>query len=117
MNKFSKLTLISTSFLFLLSSNLISQEVEEVVVTAQRKRNQFKTLHYQLKLLLQKVLTENMIEDISDLAEVVPGLIMDKGIGSGASYSIRGTGSYGVGAAVIGAVVTASMDIIIIHHL
>ena len=48
-----------------------------------------------------------MIEDFSDLAEAVPGLIMDKGIGSGASYSIRGTGSYGVGAAVIGSVVTA----------
>ena len=49
-----------------------------------------------------------MIEDMSDLAEVVPGLIMDKGIGSGASYSMRGTGSYGVGAAVVGAIVTAS---------
>ena len=48
-----------------------------------------------------------MIEDISDLAEAVPGLIMDKGIGSGASYSMRGTGSYGVGAAVIGSIVTA----------
>jgi hypothetical protein len=55
MNKFSKLTLISTSFLFLLSSNLISQEVEEVVVTATKKAESIQDLHYLLKLLQQKV--------------------------------------------------------------
>ncbi len=108
MNKFSKLTLISTSFLFLLSSNLISQEVEEVVVTATKKEESIQDIALSVEAFTAESIQENMIEDMSDLAEVVPGLIMDKGIGSGASYSIRGTGSYGVGAAVIGAVVTAS---------
>ena len=45
---------------------------------------------------------DNLIKDASDLGDVVPGLIMDKGIGSGVSFAIRGTGSYGVGAAVVG---------------
>lgn len=108
MNKFSKLTLISTSFLFLLSPNLISQEVEEVVVTATKKEESIQDIALSVEAFTAESIQENMIEDMSDLAEVVPGLIMDKGIGSGASYSIRGTGSYGVGAAVIGAVVTAS---------
>ena len=49
----------------------------------------------------------NMINDLDDLQEVVPGMSASKGIGSGGAYAIRGTGSYGVGAAVVGAVVTA----------
>ena len=46
--------------------------------------------------------------DVYKRQEVVPGLIIDKGIGSGVSYAIRGTGSYGVGAAVVGAVVVST---------
>ena len=55
MNKFSKLTLISTSFLFLLSSNLISQEVEEVVVTATKKEESIQDIALSVEALLQKV--------------------------------------------------------------
>ena len=60
------------------------------------------------KAFTAESMEENMIEDASDLQEVVPGLIIDKGIGSGVSYAIRGTGSYGVGAAVVGAVVVST---------
>ncbi|MDA9133775.1 TonB-dependent receptor plug domain-containing protein, partial [Gammaproteobacteria bacterium] len=98
----------SVGFIFLFSMNITSQEVEEVVVTASKKAESIQDLALSVEAFTAESLTENMIEDFSDLAEAVPGLIMDKGIGSGASYSIRGTGSYGVGAAVIGSVVTAS---------
>ena len=94
-------------FRFFLSVNTISQEVEEVVVTA-TKTESIQDLAVSIEAFTAESIADNMIEDFSDLAEAVPGLIMDKGIGSGASYSIRGTGSYGVGAAVIGSVVTAS---------
>ena len=108
MNKFSKFILFSAGFLFLFSSNLFSQEVEEVIVTASKKEESVQDLALSVEAFTSESLTENMIEDMSDLAEAVPGLIMDKGIGSGASFSMRGTGSYGVGAAVIGSLVTAS---------
>ena len=98
----------SLGFLFIFSLNIASQEIEEVVVTATKKSESIQDLALSIEAFTSEDMTENMIDDMSDLAEVVPGLIMDKGIGSGSSYSIRGTGSYGVGAAVIGAVVTAS---------
>ena len=107
MKKFSRFSLVSLSFLFLSSTHIFSQEVEEVVVTATKKEESVQDLALSVEAFTSESITENMIEDFSDLAEAVPGLIMDKGIGSGASYSIRGTGSYGVGAAVIGSVVTA----------
>ena len=107
MKKFSRFTLFSLSFLFLFSTHTFSQEVEEVVVTATKKSESIQDIALSIEAFTSESITENMIEDFSDLAEAVPGLIMDKGIGSGASYSIRGTGSYGVGAAVIGSVVTA----------
>jgi outer membrane receptor protein involved in Fe transport len=109
MNKLSKFAFsCSVGFLFFISLNLVSQEVEEVVVTATKKAESVQDLALSIQAFTAEDVSENMIENMSDLAEVVPGLIMDKGIGSGASYSIRGTGSYGVGAAVVGAVVTAS---------
>ena len=108
MKNFSKFTLISVSFIFLYSAQIFSQEVEEVVVTATKKSESIQDIALSVEAFTSESIQENMIEDMSDLAEVVPGLIMDKGIGSGASYSMRGTGSYGVGAAVVGAIVTAS---------
>ena len=97
MNKLSKFALsCSVGFLFFISLNIVSQEVEEVVVTASKKAESIQDLALSVEAFTAESLTENMIEDFSDLAEAVPGLIMDKGIGSGASYSIRGTGSYGV---------------------
>ena len=108
MKKFSRFCLLSTSFLFLFTSHSFSQEVEEVVVTATKKDESIQDIALSIEAYTADSIEENMIEDISDLAEVVPGLVIDKGIGSGASYSLRGTGSYGVGAAVIGSIVTAS---------
>jgi outer membrane receptor protein involved in Fe transport len=108
MNKLSRFSLASLGFLFFLSSSVISQEIEEVVVTATKKAESIQDLALSIEAFTAESMEENMIEDASDLQEVVPGLIVDKGIGSGVSYAIRGTGSYGVGAAVVGAVVVAT---------
>jgi outer membrane receptor protein involved in Fe transport len=108
MNKLSKFSFVTFTALFFFSLNSLSQEVEEVVVTATKKSESIQDIALSIEAFTSESIAENMIEDISDLAEVVPGLVIDKGIGSGASYSMRGTGSYGVGAAVIGSIVTAS---------
>jgi len=109
MNKLSKNILnFSIGFLFVFSLNIVSQEIEEVVVTATKKAESVQDLAISIEAFTADVMDKNLIRDASDLAEVVPGLIMDKGIGSGVSVAIRGTGSYGVGAAVVGAVVVSS---------
>jgi iron complex outermembrane receptor protein len=92
---------------FTLSFTAIAQEVEEVVVTATKKSESIQDLALSIEAFTAEDVSQNMIKDSDDLAEVVPGLITAKGIGSGASYAIRGTGSYGVGAAVVGSTVTA----------
>ena len=109
MNNFLKITFSFCAFFSLaFSTNIVSQEIEEVVVTATKKEESIQDLAISIEAFTAESMEENMIEDASDLQEVVPGLIIDKGIGSGASYAIRGTGSYGVGAAVVGAVVVST---------
>ena len=84
MNKLSKFALsCSVGFLFFFSLNVVSQEVEEVVVTATKKAESVQDLALSIQAFTAEDVSENMIENMSDLAEVVPGLIMDKGIGSG----------------------------------
>lgn len=81
MNKLSRFTLASLGFLFFLSSSVISQEIEEVVVTATKKAESIQDLALSIEAFTAESMEENMIEDASDLQEVVPGLIVDKGIG------------------------------------
>ncbi|MDA0976261.1 MAG: TonB-dependent receptor, partial [Proteobacteria bacterium] len=49
----------------------------------------------------------NQVYDVSDLAEITPGLETAKSIGSGSAWTIRGMGSFGIGPGVISSVVTA----------
>ena len=106
MNKFLKLTFsFCACFSLIFSLNVISQEIEEVVVTATKKEESIQDLAVSVEAFTADDIDNNMVDDFSDLAEVVPGLIIDKAIGSGASYSMRGVGSYGVGAAVVGSLV------------
>ena len=90
-----------------LSFAVSSQEVEEVVVTATKKSESIQDIPVSIEAFTAEAIEENLIEDLDDLSEVVPGLLSFKGIGSGIGYAMRGTGSYGVGAAVVGAVVTS----------
>ena len=98
MNNFLKLTFsLCACFSLVFSTDLVSQEIEEVVVTATKKEESIQDLAISVEAFSASDIDNNMVEDFSDLAEVVPGLIIDKAIGSGASYSMRGVGSYGVG--------------------
>ena len=106
MNNFLKLTFsLCACFSLVFSTDLVSQEIEEVVVTATKKEESIQDLAISVEAFSASDIDNNMVEDFSDLAEAVPGLIIDKAIGSGASYSMRGVGSYGVGAAVVGSLV------------
>ena len=84
-----------------------SQEIEEVVVTATKKAESIQDIPVSIEAFTAESIEENLIEDLDDLQEVVPGLISFKGIAGGVQYAMRGTGSYGVGVAVVGAIVTS----------
>ena len=84
-----------------------AQEVEEVVVTATKKAESTQDLALSIEALTAESLDVNQVYDVSDLAEVTPGLETSKVIGSGSGWTIRGMGSFGIGAGVIASVVTA----------
>ena len=84
-----------------------AQEIEEVVVTATKKSESIQDLALSIEALSAEALDVNQIYDVSDLAEVTPGLETSKAIGSGSGWTIRGMGSFGIGAGVIASVVTA----------
>ena len=84
-----------------------SQEIEEVVVTATKKAESTQDLALSIEALTAESLDVNQVYDVSDLAEVTPGLETSKVIGSGSGWTIRGMGSFGIGAGVIASVVTA----------
>jgi len=96
-----------TAFALIFSIGAVAQEVEEVIVTATKKAESIQDLAISVEAFGAEDISANMITELDDLQEVVPGMQAGKGIGSGGSYALRGTGSYGVGAAVVGAVVTA----------
>ena len=73
-----------------LSFAVTSQEVEEVVVTATKKAESTQDLALSIEALTSESLDVNQVYDLSDLAEVIPGLETAKGIGSGSSFTIRG---------------------------
>ena len=102
--------LIKSGMLFSLtffSFAVISQEIEEVVVTATKKDESIQDLALSIEALDAESLDVNQIYDVSDLAEVTPGLETSKSIGSGSGWTIRGMGSFGIGAGVISSVVTS----------
>ena len=108
MYKYSKIAFnFSLCFSLIFTAFIKAQEIEEVVVTATKQEKSVQDIPVSIEAFTSSDIDKNMIDDFSDLAEVVPGLIVDKAIGSGASYSMRGVGSYGVGAAVVGSLVVS----------
>ena len=80
MNKLSKLALsCSVGFLFFFSLNIVSQEVEEVVVTATKKAESVQDLALSIQAFTAEDVSENMIENmqagsvIYDLAAIQGG--------------------------------------------
>ena len=84
-----------------------AQEIEEVVVTATKKEESIQDLALSIEAVSAESLDVNQVYDVSDLAEITPGLATAKTIGSGSGWTIRGMGSFGIGAGVIASVVTA----------
>ena len=108
MSKFTRLSLGFSFYLSLIFTAFITaQEIEEVVVSATKKEQSVQDIPVSIEAFTAEDIDKNMVEDFSDLAEVVPGLIVDKALGSGSSYSMRGVGSYGVGAAVVPSLITS----------
>ena len=104
-----KQLILRNSFIFLatfFAATSIAQEVEEVVVTATKKEESTQDLALSVEAYTSEMIAENQIYDLSDLAEVVPGFETGKGIGSGSAFTMRGIGSYGIGAAVVSSLVT-----------
>ncbi len=104
-----KKAILRSSYIFLATFfvlNSVAQEVEEVVVTATKKEESTQDLAISVEAFTSEMLEQNQIYDISDLTEVVPGFGTGKGIGSGSAFSMRGIGSYGIGAAVVSSLVT-----------
>jgi outer membrane receptor protein involved in Fe transport len=104
-----KNAILRSSYVFLATFfvlNSVAQEVEEVVVTATKKEESTQDLAISVEAFTSEMLEQNQIYDLSDLTEVVPGFGAGKGIGSGSAFSMRGIGSYGIGAAVVSSLVT-----------
>ena len=97
---FTSLIVLSFSF------SSFAQEVEEVVVTATKKEESTQDIAISVEAFTSDMLDSEQIYDLSDLTEVVPGFGFGKGIGSGSAFSMRGIGSYGIGAAVVSSLVT-----------
>src|SRR6266702_3012640 len=74
-----------------------SSELEEVVVTATRRAESVEKVPISIEALDQKALTQDRIENITDLANIVPGLQFSVGPGgflsNNTAISIRGFNS------------------------
>jgi len=95
------------SSVVIISFAVTAQEIEEVVVTATKKEESVQDLALSIEAVNAESLDANQVYDVSDLAEITPGLETSKVIGSGSGWTIRGMGSFGIGAGVIASVVTA----------
>ena len=85
MYKFSKQALnISLCLSMIFSVSMSAQEIEEVVVTATKQEKSVQDVPVSIEAFTAEDIDKNLIEDFSDLAEVVPGLIVDKAISTGA---------------------------------
>ena len=108
MGNLFKTTFCVFSFLILsFSPHSISQEVEEVVVTATKKEESIQDIAVSIQAFDADSIAADQIYDLSDLAEVVPGFGVGKTIGSGSAFLVRGIGSFGIGAAVTSSFVAA----------
>jgi len=102
-NKLFSISLLTLAF----SISSFAQEIEEVVVTATKKEESTQDIAVSITAITSDQLEADQLYDLSDLAEVVPGFEVAKGIGSGSGFVMRGIGSYGVGAAVVSSIVTS----------
>ena len=101
LNKLFFTFVLALSFSF----SIVAQEIEEVIVTATKKEESTQDLALSVEAYTAAMIDNEQIYDASDLADVVPGFETQKAIGNGSAYSLRGIGSYGIGAAVVSSIV------------
>ena len=90
MSKFS--LLLKNTLLFnivFFSFAITAQEIEEVVVTATKKEESLQDVAISVQAFTQEDIADQLIYDMGDIAEQVPGLGVGKSVGSGSAYTIR----------------------------
>ena len=87
--------------LFVFSSVTVSQEIEEVIVTATKKSESVQDLAFSIEAFSTAQLEQDQVYDLQDLQEVIPGFIADKGVASGGLYSLRGLLSRNISSASV----------------
>ena len=83
-------------------------EIEEIVVTVTKKSESTQDLALSITAFSTDDVEARQIVDVQSLSQNIPGFVHSKAIGSGASYAMRGYGSFGVGAATVSSFVTSS---------
>ena len=80
-NQFNKTKYKAAISLLLIAPFMIGQEIEEVVVTATKKEESIQDLALSIEAVDAESLDVNQVYDVSDLAEITPGLETSKTIG------------------------------------
>lgn len=109
MNKFLCAFALIVTFSF--NGLVVAQQeatIEEIVVTVTKKSESTQDLALSITAFSTDDVEARQIVDVQSLSQNIPGFVHSKAIGSGASYSMRGYGSFGIGAATVSSYVTAS---------
>ena len=84
---------ILASFVSAFGLSLIAQEVEEVVVTAEKRSESLQDISQAVTALTESDIEEKNIESFVDLSAIVPGVTVAKNEGYKTIISIRGVGN------------------------
>ena len=84
---------ILASFVSACGLGLIAQEVEEVVVTAEKRSESLQDISQAVTALTETYIEEKNITSFVDLSAIVPGVTVAKNVGDKTIISIRGVGN------------------------
>ena len=84
---------ILASFVSAFGLSLMAQEVEEVVVTAEKRSESLQDISQAVTALSESDIEEKNIESFVDLSAIVPGVTVAKNEGYKTIISIRGVGN------------------------
>lgn len=103
MNRFLCALALTMIFSFngLVSAQDLTQDltIEEIVVTVTKKSESVQDLALSITAFSDDEVEARQIVDVQSLSQNIPGFVHSKAIGSGATYAMRGYGSFGIGAA------------------
>ena len=85
--------IILASFVGSLGLSLLAQEVEEVVVTAEKRSESLQDISQAVTALTEEDIEEKNITSFVDLSAIVPGVTVAKNEGYKTIISIRGVGN------------------------